>query len=136
MAKKREAELRSRFMKTMRSDWPGAIALRHEDVRTVGIPDLSVTYGGSTSWWEFKHGTPDFQSMELQAHTCRRLAANGFCRYIIFREDDELEPAIFIVHPRDIDAWKDGGTGLYEAMISRFDYLWLVQYIKLIHGLK
>jgi hypothetical protein len=132
--KKRESELRSRFMKVMRSDWPGAIAIRHEDVRTVGIPDLSVTYAGMTSWWEFKHGTPDFSSPGLQAHTCQRLASNGYCRYVIFHEAEDLKPGIFIVHPRYIDNWKNGTVSEFDAMTVRFDFDWLMQFMKIVHG--
>lgn len=76
---------------------PGFVPLRHEDVRTSGIPDLSYTGLGKTSWWEFKHATPDWSTSGIQELTCMRLAVSGICRYVFWHEvDDFRETRIYV----------------------------------------
>lgn len=107
-------------------EMPGYVLLRHEDVRTGGIPDLSVTGVGRTSWWEFKHGTPSFETNGLQEVTCLRLAAAGICFYIIFEENLSVKRTL-IVHPRYIKELKP------HAWTTGFDNRFIIEFIKGIH---
>jgi len=104
----------------------GAVLLRHEDVRTAGIPDLSVTLRGKTSWWEFKHATPNYPSTGIQELTCLRLAAAGTCFYVIYHEEGNYKRTL-IIHPRNIktldpEVWQPG-----------FDHSFVIDYIKWTH---
>ena len=72
-------------MTALKTQLPQAVALRHEDLYTAGIPDLSVTLAGRTSWWEIKYADPFFKTSKIQKHICTRLAECGVCWYVIFQ---------------------------------------------------
>src|SRR5262245_1934486 len=129
IVRKREADLVSKLMVLLRTRVGDKIvALRHEDVRTCGIPDLSTTGFGRTCWWEFKHGTPNFQSTGIQELTMLRLARNGFARYVIWREEaDGSEKQTHIVHPKDLKA-------LAGIMTTGFSMDFVVDYMLRLHG--
>lgn len=105
--------------------------LRHQDVRHPGYPDWSISCGGRTSWWEFKHGTPSFDDFKLQLQTCRRLARASYCRYVIWQEAASgHNPRTMIVHPDEVlrarraNSWwftpEDSATGFDHAFIAQF----------------
>lgn len=123
---KQESHLKSQFMELARKEMQKFVLFRHEDFRTGGIPDLSVTGFLKTSWWEFKHGTPHFETKGIQELTMLRLAAVGFAFYIIF-EETETHKRTLIVHPRDIKA-------IVPAAFSLgFDYKFIIDFMKRIH---
>lgn len=107
---------------------PTLVALRHEDIRTVGIPDMSITGFGRTCWWEFKAATPRVVSTGIQELTMLRLAAAGFARYIVWQEHrDGSNKRTLIVHPTNL---KDL---LPEAFCIGYDMRFLVDYILKVH---
>jgi len=63
----------------------GGVVIKHADASTAGIPDVSVTVNGRTSWWEFKHANPRVKGTELQRLTARRLANAGICWYVVYQ---------------------------------------------------
>jgi len=102
-AKKHESELKSKLLEKFRVMMPGFVQMSHEDFRQVGHPDWSVTGFARTSWWEFKHGTPNFESHGRQELTMLRLAAAGYSRYVIWHENaDSTNKRTLIVHPTKI----------------------------------
>lgn len=121
---KQESTLKSRFLAELRL-FPGFVIIRHEDVRTSGIPDLSLTGYGKDSWIEIKHGTPDFQSEGIQELTMLRLAGAGYARYLIYREDKNGQSKkTMIVHPTHIkdleaEAWCIGHNHKWAAEFFR-----------------
>ena len=123
-----EATVRRSLMKTFKTSCPTAVTIRHEDLFTKGIPDLSVSYDGKTSWWEIKYANPSCTTTKIQQFVCDDLNDHGFlCRYIIFREDPRQ---IRVVHPHAFRDWKTTGLVISEGA---FDYQALVDYIKRIH---
>lgn len=105
---------------------PRYMAFRHEDVRSVGIPDISVTSHRFTSWWETKHATPDFYTFGLQELNCKRLAQVGFCRYIIWFETPEVCKTL-IVHPKHL-------TDLTpEAEAVGHDHHFITEFMRSVH---
>lgn len=135
---KREAELRSQLMVMLKRHAPELVAFRHESVRECGIPDLSLTGGGITTWWEFKHATPRFDDNGLQLLTCARLAVGGFCRYVLWYEDSKGNcQQTMIVHPRHVKAVRDQGSWEFtpESRTGCFDHTWLVAQMMFAHGL-
>jgi len=123
---KRETPLKAALMAEIRMALPRYQAFRHEDVRSIGIPDLSVTGHKITSWWEAKHATPDFFTFGLQELTCKRLAVAGFCRYIVWYEvGDDLRT--LIVHPRDLHSLTP------EAEAAGHDHRFVATFMRQVH---
>jgi len=126
--KKNETGLRSRQVDAFKLGLPRYVILRHEDVRTVGMPDMSLTGCSKTSWIEFKHGTPDFTSTGIQELTMLRLDAAGYARYVIWMENaDGSAKQTMIVRPRDFKELRP------EASCVGFDYKWVVEYFRRRH---
>jgi len=114
-------------MQELRLMLPGFVALRHEDVRTCGIPDLSLTGLNKTTWWEFKYGHPDFSSHGIQELIMLRLAAAGFARYVLWMEVGNGVETTLIVHPKKLKDLE------WEVAIPRFDHKAVVSYMKAVH---
>lgn len=125
---KREAALKSALMQVIKQQLPGFVALRHEDVRTSGIPDLSLDGNGWSSWWEIKHATPHVSSIGIQELTCLRLAAANYCRYIIYYENKlGVAKRTLIVHPKHLH------TLLPEAFTEGHNHRFVVEFMKKMH---
>lgn len=122
---KHESDYKAALMRELRSS-PGCVALRHEDRFTSGIPDISVTRGGRTSWWECKHANPGIKSEGIQELTMLRLAAAGYARYIVWEEVRGILRTL-IVHPMHISTLQP------ETFCRSFDMLWLVEQIRKVH---
>jgi|SRR6185436_505840 len=126
-----ESTPRSALMRMIKLALPHFVALRHEDVRTRGIPDLSLTGLGRTTWWECKHATPDFKSQGIQELTMLRLAAAGYARYIIWREEaDGSDKQTLIVHPEHL------ATLTPEAWCAGYDHRWMVEQLARAHDVQ
>lgn len=100
---KRENEIKSAFFKRFEVLYPVRLytVLQHQDVRKPGHPDSSVHGFGKSSFWEFKHATPNFSTYALQEITCARLQKHTYCRYVLFFEyRDTLK--ILIAKPSDV----------------------------------
>ena len=123
-----ESALKSAFMKEIKASLPGFVALRHEDVRTAGIPDLSLTGCGKTSWWEFKHSVNGFDSTGIQELTMLRLSAAGFARYVIFEDKRGIKRTL-VLHPKHLSDL------VAEAWCVGFDMRWLVEQVRKAHDL-
>lgn len=127
-AKKHEIELKGKLMEAIRARFAGVVAFPHQDVVSIGIPDISLTGFGRTTWWECKHGTPDFESQGRQELTMLRLAAAGFARYIIWHENaDGTSKRTLIVHPKQI------GDLIAEEWCVGFNFQFVVDYMKRVH---
>lgn len=135
---KAEAELRSAFMVVAERVLGPLqfVLLRHEDIRLGGVPDLSVTGLGKTSWIEFKHGTPYFESPGNQELMMMRLAKNGYyARYLIWREREGEGKTTNIVNP--VELFRRGRDGQREFVAERatagFNHGWLAMEILKTH---
>jgi hypothetical protein len=127
---KREAEFKSAVFDELKRVCPAYIVLM---IATAGAPDREVVGGGKTSRWEFKHGTPDFESQGLQELTCQRLAVQGHCRYVIFQETSSgLRQRTMIAHPREV-AQRNGALVVPETFVVGFDPRWVVDQIRKVH---
>jgi hypothetical protein len=124
-----ESKLKSSLMDIIRTQLPGFVAIRHEDVRRSGIPDLSLTGHGKVSWVEIKHGDPHFDSEGIQELTMLRLAVAGYARYLIYMEDkDGGNKRTMIVHPKKL------GTLEPEAECKGHDHRWVTEFFKRRHS--
>lgn len=84
-----EATLKTALVKKLREGLAGAVVIRHEDIRTAGIPDLSVTWRGNTWWVEVKYANPTIHQREQQHLTMTRLAAHGKAVYVVYYAGDK-----------------------------------------------
>ena len=108
-----EAGITAALLTKVRHTWPRAVVLKHADKLTYGVPDFSVTFHHHTSWWEVKFAKPrsknkppTFESKGIQDITCKKLAVQGSCHYIIYSVDEEGTKGVQIMQPRFLDEWK------------------------------
>jgi hypothetical protein len=126
---KREGELKSALTKEVKLQLPGFLTLLFA---TAGAPDRMIVGNNRVSLWEFKHGTPNFESPGLQALTCSRIAAQGvYCRYIVWQET-RREQRTLIVHPKVI-LERNSYAVWPELQCEGFDMIWLVHQIRKVH---
>jgi hypothetical protein len=94
---KREGRLKSAFTDELKRQAPHFLSLQFS---TAGAPDRCIIGNGITTFWEFKHGTPHYESQGLQELLCIRLAEQSFCRYVLWLEDAKGgNLSTNIVHP-------------------------------------
>ena len=118
-----ENQLLSSCLKLLRSQLPGAEIIKHADPMTSGIPDVSVTWHGKTSWWEFKQGEKIKWSNALQQLTCRRLASAGNCRVVFYEEKRMIRRTCICTPDETIEVFATG-----------FDHQFVVDVIRRTHG--
>ena len=90
---------------------------------TSGIPDVSVTWRGKTSWWEFKHGLTIKWANALQQLTCRRLAAAGSCRVVLYEEVRDIRRTCICTPDEEVEVFATG-----------FDHRFVVDVIRRSHA--
>ncbi len=73
-----EATVTRDIIDFLKSHLPG-IVWKHNDMRTAGIPDLSVTTGGATWWFEVKL-IPDWTDRIKTARLFPRLQLDSLCK--------------------------------------------------------
>jgi hypothetical protein len=128
-----EATVRRALLRQLQTDLPDALPLRHEDQFTKGIPDLSISYAGHTSWWECKYADPYCKTTKVQQYLCEQLNTRGFhCAFLIFRRghNGKWPRQIRVCPPADFSHWRQLGLVVSEGA---FDYGALVQYIRKVH---
>ena len=120
-------------MREIKKVIPRAVALRHEDIFTAGIPDLSLSLNGKTSWWEVKIASPYCKSKAVQKHICQRLDATSYCRYVIYclENSSGRSRQIRIVPPLEFDSWATAGVVVSH---DTFDQGRGVRYMAQAHG--
>ena len=130
---KQEAELKGLLVERVIQEFLKSgrqlFVFRHEDGATAGVPDMSVTSVGMTSWWEVKHAIPSIEGREVQQLTARKLhVRSSCCMYVVYREKHGVKTTL-IVDPRQIgklDETPDErtATGFDHAFVARF--IWQV----------
>lgn len=123
--RKREGNYKDKLVAECRVRLPHYVTIRHEDAWTSGIPDISLTGRGLTTWIEAKHGTPRFAGTGLQALMLRRLATAGRAWYLIWREDaNGADKQTLIVHPENLK------TLVAEASCSGYSSNFVIDFIE------
>ena len=126
---KREAALKATLIKELKKH-RAYLVFTHSDRRLYGVPDLSISGHGMTSWWELKHATPYFYSSKIQELTCYHLSLRTACHYILYFEHDDKRYTQ-IVLPKNLH---NEVIAQPEAHIQGHDQAAVVQYIKQLHG--
>lgn len=115
---------------------PSWVCIRHEDHYTFGVPDLSVTGIGMTSWWEVKHAHPRIaKSRGIQQRLAEKLERAGYCRYIVYYEtEQETERGIYVVRPSKLITLTTAMVkGEAEYYIEGWDHRGLARHIGRVH---
>lgn len=126
-----EADLKDQLVAHLRAEFRGAVILRHEDKGTAGIPDLSFTWLGKTTWIEAKFANPYVRGKGLQDLICMRLAAAGNCWYVVWEVKQGVKRTL-IVHPKDIQAGQLENTP-DERMNVGFDHRLVASFLRRQH---
>jgi len=124
-----ESTLTSALMHKLREQLRGYECFRHPAsyLSQAGIPDVSITGYGRTTWLEVKFAKPSIRSRGIQDQTMLRLAGAGRAYYIIYHLEHDIK-RMGIVHPRivhdsDTNLWKYTGEwtlGFKHAMVADF----------------
>ncbi len=125
-----EVKLRIELCNAIKDDIRGCVVLRHEDVFTSGVPDMSFTWQGRTTWIEAKYANPRPQGRGRQKITCCELEVAGRCRYVIWDENSGHRQTL-IVRPRDVF------RGNWREAIERaegFDHQFIVEFLRRSHS--
>lgn len=100
-----EHDLSRKLVKALRVALEPAcfVILKHNQRTGVGVPDISVTGAGRTSWWELKYlKAGRLIQRGLQAHMLHRLGQAGLARYIMFYDD---RTAVTDADQRELISW-------------------------------
>jgi len=129
---KQESKLKSQFTEELKRQLPLFIM---QYFLSSGSPDRSITGAGYTTHWEFKHGTPDFESKGDQELMCARLAIQGHCRYVVWQENAHgFGQRTMILRPLQVIE-RVGWNFTPEAWCVGFDHKWLVEQVRKAHRL-
>lgn len=129
-----EASLKAQLCAALRK-LPHSKVIRHEDIFTAGVPDISVTYAGHTTWLEVKHlkKSKRVPKNSVQLITAIELARAGRCRYVLYFESKGDRQTV-IVHPRLVHLWPDDGLAGDELeRVAGFSHEFVVDYILRTH---
>jgi hypothetical protein len=97
---------------------PRPMILNHADRYSSETPDISLTFGGFTSWWEFKIWLRDC-TFKHRTHAqyvgLLRLGTAGQAFYAVF---DPPTADLHIVHPRDVTCEPGTLIGTYTPDLN------------------
>jgi len=100
-----EASVTARLVQAVRS-LPGFVVFKHNDAKTAGIPDVSVTARGLTTWIEVKVGET-IEGRQVQEITMMRLdrASQGGAIYVLYSEGRTLiiKPGGLLIDSSDVN---------------------------------
>lgn len=126
-----ESPLTQKFRKKATRRLPRAVIIKHADNYTAGVPDMTLTLNGRTSWLEFKHVTKRGQivSKGIQNLTAQKLALEGTCWYIVYESVVEGQ-FWYIVEPSKVFEYDTKAT----ASGPNHDHDAIVEWVAKLHG--
>jgi len=125
-----ENELVRKLMDACEAAMPGAVVTKHNDRTRSGWPDMSVAWNSHMSLWEVKHADPDFDLPGIQRLTCKRLATQMTCCFVIYDSVTDV-PATRIVEPRRMSEWRSAAL---LSIHGSYDHQWVAAFIKVTHS--
>jgi len=121
-----EKTLVGQLKTTLLIDLPGSVVIKHADAFTSGVPDLSVTWKGKTSWLEIKYANPEIIERKIQNLMMKRLSIQGSAWYVIY---DCVENRTVIVNPLHLETWRF--NSIATAVV--FNHVVVATFIRSIH---
>ena len=126
-----EADLKGDLCVYLRTALPKSFVKRHEDYCTSGIPDITVTWNGKTTWIEAKLANPDLKKKGIQTYSAMKLFEQGSCWFLIW-EEKRGERRTLIVDPHDVHNKTIDQTP-NERITEGFDHAFVEEFIRRIH---
>lgn len=120
-----EATLVSSLTHLLRKELTYSVVFKHRDESTSGMPDISVTWHGKTTWLEVKFLNPKLIDRGIQKLTMLKLAKAGSAFYVLY---DNTINVTCVVQPKNLESM------VAEFVCDGFDHLMVVDFIKRIHG--
>lgn len=117
-----EAKVCGGLVRALRRDMEGAVVIRHTDELIAGIPDISVTWNGSTTWLEVKFVNPKIIDRGIQRLMMKRLGLHGRAFYVIY---DNRDTCVYITGPESLENYREsvwaapGFSHKYVSMLIR-----------------
>lgn len=99
----KEVDLVRNLIDTLRKELAGAVVFKHADTMTAGIPDISVTWGGMTTWLEVKYQTGEaigFRAAQDQMMIRLRLIGSAY--YVLYEDRRGTARATKILDPGEM----------------------------------
>lgn len=88
-----------KLVQDLSSGLNGSVVIKHTDSHTQGVPDISVTWAGITSWWEAKLIKKNkIIGREVQNEMMRRMERAGLAYYVIYNDKGE----VYITSPSNV----------------------------------
>lgn len=78
-----EVKLSGDLVRILREELYGSVVFKHADSLTAGIPDISVTFQGRTTWIETKVARPRVKDREIQRLRLKQLWLAGQNAYYV-----------------------------------------------------
>jgi hypothetical protein len=131
-----ESLLTRQLMKKLRAELPTFVVLKHADGWTSGVPDVSVTGNGRTTWLEVKLvELRGIIETKLQRFQMERLERNGGTAFYVMYYTSPFPRSVAIVEPskRSSVAPYHGLTP-YLSSIAGHDHDLVVTLLKRIHA--
>jgi hypothetical protein len=122
-----ESKLQEQLIHALRSGLPGSIVIKHTEKITYGVPDLSISWLGKTSWLEIKFANPLFKITGVQTRIIKCLGQVTLCHYVIYAARDEY--GTFIVHPSQLNEWEQT-----PFLQPGFDHGFVADFVRRLHG--
>jgi|SRR6267142_2540140 len=124
----KEADVVTKIEETLKRQLPGVVVLKINDISTMGIPDVIITYGGHTTFIEVKllreaESPSSFRKHfnKLQLATCRLLERQGRCYYFIAFDDNAaiVRPATLARYLEDEENDEVGSVQLLGGYVDK-----------------
>ena len=134
-----ETVLKAQLCRKLELTFPKAVVIRNEDPVKIrsGIPDISFTWQGTTSWIEGKRAIPKIRTAhKIQIYTMLKLAATSNAFYVVWAEKDGVERT-FIVSPTLIhkDLWDFNCMNVLKGQygVDGIDHNFIIDHLREIH---
>jgi hypothetical protein len=125
-----ERTLTTALKNALRTAMPGAVVIKHHDAITAGVPDLSVTWRGTTTWLEVKFLNPRLLKRPLQHQVMLSLEREGSALYVLYLARPFPHSVICLpsqVDTHGLEAWT------FESSHSGYAQPFVAGFIKSLH---
>jgi hypothetical protein len=116
-----ESTLTRGLLKTLRAAFPDGVIIKHSDSYTSGVPDISVTWNGRTTWIEVKFANPRVLDKGVQALMMKRLANAGSAVYVIYTREKTTHIVKLLEHYQTRHEWENS---------NRIDHILVREFIR------
>lgn len=110
---------------------PRSVALKHCEAYVAGVPDMSVSWGG-TIWLEVKHLNPGLEDDGRQRFLVRKLSVVAPVYYVLYAGPkwNRDGARTSIVRPADLSAWLEYGSRALMESDIRYDHAAVCRFVR------